>query len=155
MSNMGQREFRVVILGKGGVGKTEFLKRCGAQQTGNIYTLHLKTTAGDVVLKLCDGLFTNDIHGAVYMYDITNEQTFSNVLNLKNHLSRVTDPEMPALIVGNKLDLLWDRRVDVGEAALYNLPFVEVSAKNGVNLDFALITLVRLLINDAECAFVQ
>ena len=134
------------------MGKTEFLQACGAEKSGNIYVLTLSTTHGDVTLKLCDGLFTNDIHAAIYMYDITRSESFENVLTLKNHFSRMTSfHDVPALIIGNKLDLLWDRQVQVGDAALYNLPFVEISAKNQVNVRFALLCLTRILIHEPEC----
>lgn len=50
-----------------------------------------------------------------------------------------SSPDVKKILVGNKCDLVDERKVstDAGKklAAQYNMPFLEVSAKNGTNID--------------------
>lgn len=108
---------------------------------------------GLITFKLCDGLFTGKVDAALYMYDITDQQSFLKLLNFKSYLSQVASfCDMPSLILGNKMDLDWKREVQKGDPALYNMRFLEVSAKTGTNVEMAFEALAKTLLGET-CQF--
>ena len=88
--------------------------------------------------------------GGIFMYDISNK---SSLLNLNEWIllfqNKVVDHkrQIPILIVGGKLDLDADRKVNLEDA--YNLSesydilgYIECSAKTGENVEKVFLTLI-------------
>ena len=78
------------------------------------------------------------------MFDLTNKDSFENMLNWKQvFLSKSTPKEaetFPFMVLGNKSDLIDDRRVSDFETKKFchqngNMLYFETSAKDGSNVE--------------------
>ena len=85
---------------------------------------------------------TGHFHGAaglIFVYDITNEESFLNVQDWARFVKDLVDPNIPRILVGNKCDIDHQREVSTmqGEtiAKQNNSLFMEVSAKSGEGID--------------------
>jgi GTPase KRas protein len=82
------------------------------------------------------------------MYNITNRDSFEEVHVFRQQILRVKDKEyFPMLLVGSKCDLEYERAVRKEEgrdlAKAFGCPFLEVSAKNRINVDEVFAGMVR------------
>lgn len=59
--------------------------------------------------------------GAILVYDITDQDSFQKVKNWVRELKTMLGTEIILTIVGNKIDLERDRRVEHGDALSYVL----------------------------------
>jgi GTPase SAR1 family protein len=93
-----------------------------------------------------------DTDGALVIYSVTSRQSFLNVKNYIDQVSKASKetgrPPWVRFLVGNKIDCeICDREVTTRQgkelAASLKLGFVEVSAKTGKNVDEAFRGLVR------------
>ena len=104
--------------------------------------------------------FYGDTHGVVIVYDIVQEETWSDVdfwvRELQYYLTRELEDGMPVLFVGNKKDLV-DRNDEEQKTVNFRqvqevanaygfLPPIEVSAKTGHSVDKAFTRLVKQLL---------
>uniref|UniRef100_A0A8W4FJM7 RAP1A, member of RAS onco family n=1 Tax=Sus scrofa TaxID=9823 RepID=A0A8W4FJM7_PIG len=112
------REYKLVVLGSGGVGKS---------------ALEQFTAMRDLYMK--------NGQGFALVYSITAQSTFNDLQDLREQILRVKDTEdVPMILVGNKCDLE-DERV-VGKEQGQNLArqwcncaFLESSAKSKINVN--------------------
>ena len=88
--------------------------------------------------------------GVVLVYDVTREETFSNVAGW------IKDMEYDGVrfvLVGNKCDCTDEKVVDYRRARDFaderEIPLFEVSAKDGTNVELAFITLAATIHKDA------
>lgn len=75
--------------------------------------------------------------GAILVYDITKKETFKNIVTWMGDLKQYADPDITAIMMGNKSDLNEERQVTTDEAAEFakkeGLYFMEVSALTNEN----------------------
>ncbi|MCO5551705.1 hypothetical protein L7F22_005209 [Adiantum nelumboides] len=98
--------------------------------------------------------------GALLVYDITKEQSFEHVPRWLDELKLHADPNIVAMLVGNKCDLSNLRVVSTEEANAYaekeGLFFLETSALDATNVDTAfvivLIEIYKIMSNKAMAA---
>ena len=64
-------------------------------------------------------IYYRDSHGAVLVYDITDEDSFEKVKNWVKELKKMLGDNIAITIVGNKIDLEKDRVVEVDVAEQY------------------------------------
>lgn len=95
-----------------------------------------------------------DVHirnaqGFLLVYDITQRQSYSEIRTINNLIERSKENELfiPRVLVGNKVDIASDRTVGYIEGqnlavTMGNIPYYEISAKTGINIDNAFKTLV-------------
>jgi len=80
-------------------------------------------------------------HACMVVYDVTNQESFAHVKNWIDEIKQTFSPEMPIILVGNKCDLLSEREVSVEDAKEFaeqmNLNFLEISAKDAINIEEA------------------
>lgn len=161
------REYKVVVLGSGGVGKSaltvqfvsntfmekydptiEDFYRKEIEVDGRPCVLEILDTAGTEQFASMRDLYIKNGQGFVVVYSITNHQTFQDVKNMKEQIVRVKGTDrVPILLVGNKLDIAHQREVTSGEglalAQLWSSPFMEASAKSKVNVNEVFAEIVR------------
>lgn len=161
------REFKVVVLGSGGVGKSaltvqfvsgtfmekydptiEDFYRKEIEVDGAPCVLEILDTAGTEQFASMRDLYIKNGQGFVVVYSITSHQTFHDVKNMKEQIVRVKGTEkVPILLVGNKLDLEHQREVStvegMGLAQQWSVPFIEASAKNKCNVNEVFAEVVR------------
>jgi len=160
-------DYKVVVLGTGGVGKSaltvQFVQgifvekydptiedsyRKQVEVDGEQYMLEILDTAGTEQFTAMRDLYMKNGQGFVLVYSIVAQSTFNDLSDLRDQILRVKDCEsVPLVLVGNKCDLK-DQRVisyEQGEnlAKRMNCSFQEVSAKAKINVDQVFIDLVR------------
>ena len=116
-------EFKLVLIGDGGVGKTTFVKRhlTGEYEKRYIATvgvevhpLKFSTTRGNVVFNVWDTAGQEKLSGlrdgyyiggqcGIIMFDVTSRITYKNVPKWHRDLIRVCE-NVPIVLVGNKVD---------------------------------------------------
>jgi Ras-related protein Rap-1A/Ras-related protein Rap-1B len=161
------REYKLVVLGSGGVGKSaltvQFVQgifvekydptiedsyRKQVEIDGTQCMLEILDTAGTEQFTAMRDLYMKNGQGFVLVYSIIAQSTFNDLPDLREQILRVKDKdEVPMVLVGNKCDLQ-DQRVittEQGEdlARKFGCAFLEASAKTRVNVDQIFHDLIR------------
>jgi small GTP-binding protein len=172
---MPLKEYKIVVLGLGGVGKSaltvRFVQGIFIEQydptiedsyrkqievDGQQCMLEILDTAGTEQFTAMRDLYMKNGQGFVLVYSITAQSTFSDIEELKTQIARVKDSDdVPMVLVGNKCDLEAHRVVptSAGEALARkfgNCFFLEASAKERINVDRAFLELIRLVSHKGE-----
>lgn len=161
------REFKVVLLGSGGVGKSaltlqfvsghfmekydptiEDFYRKEIEVDNTPYELAITDPGGTEQFASMRDLYIKNGQGFVVVYSLTNHQTFMDIKSMRDQIVRVKGTEkVPILLVGNKVDLESQREVPqlegMGLAQVWGCPFVEASAKNRMNVNEVFAETVR------------
>jgi len=161
------REYKLVVLGSGGVGKSaltvQFVQgifvekydptiedsyRKQVEIDGTQCMLEILDTAGTEQFTAMRDLYMKNGQGFVLVYSIIAQSTFNDLPDLREQILRVKDKdEVPLVLVGNKCDLN-DQRVittDQGQdlAKKFNCTFMEASAKTRTNVEAIFHDLIR------------
>jgi len=127
---MPLREFKIVVLGSGGVGKSaltvQFVQgifvekydptiedsyRKQVEVDGQQCMLEILDTAGTEQFTAMRDLYMKNGQGFVLVYSIIAQSTFNDLPDLREQILRVKDcDDVPMVLVGNKCDLS-DQRV--------------------------------------------
>ncbi|BFZ00387.1 hypothetical protein BsWGS_03426 [Bradybaena similaris] len=161
------KEFKVVVLGSGGVGKSaltvkfvsgKFMEKYDPT-IEDFYRKEIEVDSAPSVLEILDtagteqfasmrDLYIKNGQGFVIVYSITSIQTFQDIKTMKDQIQRVKGVvRIPMILVGNKSDLESQREVASSEGAslaqLWGCPFLETSAKSTNNVNEVFIEIVR------------
>jgi Ras-related protein Rap-1A len=162
------REYKIVVLGSGGVGKSaitvQFVQgifvekydptiedsyRKQVEVDGQQCMLEILDTAGTEQFTAMRDLYMKNGQGFVLVYSITAQSTFNDLSDMRDQILRVKDTDsVPMVLAGNKCDLEEERVVskDQGEklaVTFGNCAFLEVSAKMKINVSDIFFDLVR------------
>jgi len=167
---MADTEYKLVIIGGGGVGKSaltiQFIQnhfiiaydptiedsyRKQVLIDDETAVLDILDTAGQEEFSAMRDQYMRTGKGFLLVYDITSRRTFEEVVTLREQIYRVSDKDfsakIPIVLCGNKCDLDNDRQVTTAEgielARSFNIPFREASAKSRINVDEVWFDLVR------------
>ena len=169
-------EFKLVLVGDGGVGKTTFVKR---HQTGefekkyvatqgvDVSSIIFYTNHGPIKLNLWDtagqeklgGLregYYIGAHCAIIMFDVTSRVTYKNVPKWYKDLTRICE-NIPIVLVGNKVDQK-DRRVRARQITFHrkrSLQYYDISAKSNYQYEKPFLWLLRTLVGDPNLYLVE
>lgn len=163
------REYKLVVLGSGGVGKSaltvQFVQgifvekydptiedsyRKQVEVDGQQCMLEILDTAGTEQFTAMRDLYMKNGQGFLLVYSITAQSTFNDLQDLREQILRVKDTdEVPMILVGNKCDLEDERVVgkDQGQglAHQWGSAFLETSAKAKINVNEIFNDLVRMI----------
>jgi len=161
------REYKIVVLGSGGVGKSaltvQFVQgifvekydptiedsyRKQVEVDGQQCMLEILDTAGTEQFTAMRDLYMKNGQGFVLVYSITAQSTFNDLQDLREQILRVKDTDnVPMVLVGNKCDLEDERVVgkDQGSnlAHTFGCTFLETSAKAKINVNDIFYDLVQ------------
>lgn len=171
MSKDDKQKISILLLGNSFVGKTSITKNFASGKfsynmmntVGVDYTFktlkinnknyHLKIwdTAGQERFQHVSRQFVRKAEGIIFVYDITNYQTFTDIIDCykvcqdENNLDNIA-----SILVGNKSDLEDDREVpyETAKTAADSLGFeyMEMSALNGENVEEGFTLLVKQIL---------
>lgn len=134
-----KNHFKIVLLGEGCVGKTSLVLRYCQDKFNDKHLTTLQAsflnrklnvdnrrinisiwdTAGQERFHALGPIYYRDSHGAILVYDITDEDSFQKVKNWVKELRKMLGDEICLCIAGNKIDLEKDRHVETSEAEEY------------------------------------
>jgi GTP-binding nuclear protein Ran len=173
---MAVPEFKLILVGDGGVGKTTFVKRhlTGEFEKKYVATLGVEvhpigfnTSVGRIKFNCWDTAGQEKFGGlrdgyyiqgqcAIIMFDVTARITYKNVPNWHRDLVRVCD-NIPIVLVGNKVDIK-DRKVKAKMITFHrkkNLQYYDISAKSNYNFEKPFLWLARKIVGDPQLMFVE
>lgn len=169
-------QFKLVLVGDGGTGKTTFVKR---HLTGEfekkyvatlgveIHPLKFYTNFGIILFNCWDTAGQEKFGGlrdgyyiqgqcAIIMFDVTSRITYKNVPAWHKDLVRVCE-NIPIVLCGNKVDVK-ERKVKAKMITFHrkkNLQYYDISAKSNYNFEKPFLWLTRKLCGEAELEFVE
>mmetsp|Transcript_28911 Transcript_28911/g.32119 ORF Transcript_28911/g.32119 Transcript_28911/m.32119 type:complete len:210 (+) Transcript_28911:91-720(+) len=153
--------FKLLLIGDSGVGKSSLLLRFAdntftesfistigvdfkirtIEIDGTTVKLQIWDTAGQERFRTITSSYYRGAHGIIVVYDITNHETFHNVQKWLQEIDRYACENVHKLLVGNKCDLVNERKVAYDSAKEFadqlSLIFLETSAKNSTNVEEA------------------
>lgn len=158
---MREREYHIVVLGSGGVGKScltaQFVQnvwidsydptiedsyRKQIEVDGRIVILEILDTAGTEQFTAMRELYMKTGRGFVFVFSITNASTLHELTDLYQTLCQMKPegPRVPLVLVGNKSDMVEKRQVSRARAHAMAMswgdkPYYETSARRRVNVD--------------------
>jgi len=161
------REYKLVVVGGGGVGKScltiqliqshfvdeydptiedSYRKQCVIDD--EVALLDVLDTAGQEEYSAMREQYMRTGEGFLLVYSITSRTSFIEIATFQQQILRVKDKDyFPVIVVGNKCDLDIDRAVSQQEgrdlASHFSCRFIETSAKAKINVDEAFYNLVR------------
>ena len=170
------KNFKLVLCGDGGTGKTTFVKRhltgefekkyiatLGAEvhpivfctSRGNIRFEVWDTAGQERLAALRDGYYIG-AHCGIIMFDVCNRITYKNVINWYKQLTRVCEG-IPIVLVGNKVDVP-DRKVKARQILFprkHGIQYYDISAKSNYQFEKPFLWLLRKLLEDPNLTLVE
>ncbi|KAF2861714.1 ras protein [Piedraia hortae CBS 480.64] len=161
------REYKLVVVGGGGVGKScitiqlvqshfvdeydptiedSYRKQCVIDD--EVALLDVLDTAGQEEYSAMREQYMRTGEGFLLVYSITSRQSFEEIVTFQQQILRVKDRDyFPIIVVGNKCDLESERQVSTEEgkqlARQFGCKFIETSAKSRSNVENAFYDIVR------------
>jgi len=157
--NIDKIEFKIILLGSISVGKTsifnkfikgEFNKQYKSTITAEckskilkidkklLAKLNIWDTCGSEAYRAVTKQYYRGANGAIIVFDLTQENTFNDLKKWIKDIKNYGEKNIQIIIVGNKLDLLKQRKVTQSQAINFcnenNYKYIEASAKDGTNL---------------------
>ncbi|XP_076232747.1 ras-related protein Rab-37 isoform X1 [Calliopsis andreniformis] len=159
---------KTILLGDSGVGKTSLLVQfdTGKFQPGNFAAtvgigftnkvvmvddtsikLQIWDTAGQERFRSVTHAYYRDAHALLLLYDVTNKTSYDNIRAWLSEIREHANEDVVIMLLGNKSDCGTERvvRREDGErlAQEYKVPFMETSAKTGLNVELAFLAVAR------------
>lgn len=128
---------------------------------GKTVKLQIWDTAGQERFRTITSSYYRGAHGIIVVYDVTDAESFENVKSWMAEIDRYASDGVSKLLVGNKSDIAGKRAVEYATAKVpwlhkyinmqilqeyadsLNIPFLETSAKNAVNVEQAFVTMAK------------
>eukprot|EP01120_Amphizonella_sp_Union-15-10_P011241 TRINITY_DN4717_c0_g1_i2.p1 TRINITY_DN4717_c0_g1~~TRINITY_DN4717_c0_g1_i2.p1 ORF type:complete len:188 (-),score=23.71 TRINITY_DN4717_c0_g1_i2:99-662(-) len=161
--------YKLLLIGDSAVGKTCLLSRFAEKVYTEVFNptigvdfkvrsltldgtelkLQIWDTAGTERFRSVTTSYYRGAHGIILVYDITNQESFSNIQKWLQEIERFGGDSVLKLLVGNKVDLVDQRTVayETGKALAdeMNLDFLETSVKACTNVEEAFVRLARAI----------
>ncbi|PVF98867.1 ras-domain-containing protein [Serendipita vermifera] len=161
-------QWRVTVLGDGGVGKTalavQFTLNCFIETYDptiedayrkqmvvdqKLCFIEVIDTAGQEEYSTLRDQWVREGQGFVLVYSIASRATFERLEIFRQNMVRVKRTQPVFVLVGNKCDKTYEREVSREEGAAlarqFGCEFLETSAKTAANVERLFSDLVRLL----------
>lgn len=159
--------FKILIIGDTHVGKSNLLIRFAENQFHDSFQptigvdfkiksviyegvpikLQLWDTAGQERFRNITNSYYKGAHGILIVYDITSHNSFQNVDLWLEEAEKHGAGSLAKILIGNKSDLEENRQVEKEEANRKaqdnNLAFMETSAKDGINVENAFLSMIK------------
>jgi len=163
-------EYRIVVVGAGGVGKSaltvrfiqgNFVEKYDptiedsyrklVEVDGAACMLDIMDTAGQEEYGALRDQYMKTGQGFLLVYTITTLTSFDAASKLRTQILRIKEDhqDIPIMLVGNKVDLEEERMVSTEQgkqlAVRFGCGFLEASAKTNINVNEVFFELVRLI----------
>ncbi|XP_059854232.1 ras-related protein Rab-37 isoform X3 [Delphinus delphis] len=148
--------YKTILVGDSGVGKTsllvqfdqgKFIPGSFSATLGIGFTIW--DTAGQERFRSVTHAYYRDAQALLLLYDITNKSSFDNIRAWLTEIHEYAQRDVVIMLLGNKADVSSERmiRSEDGEmlAREYGVPFMETSAKTGMNVELAFLAIAKEL----------
>ena len=119
-----------------------------------IAKIQIWDTAGQERYRSITTAYYRGAAAIIICCDSTNKESFYNINNWIDEISKYTDKDVDKLVLMNKCDLVEDRQIDKNEISKFEkengIKIMEVSAKTGNGIDKAFEYIIEKLINKNE-----
>mmetsp|Transcript_52840 Transcript_52840/g.67754 ORF Transcript_52840/g.67754 Transcript_52840/m.67754 type:complete len:185 (-) Transcript_52840:251-805(-) len=170
---MSSAPYKIVLMGAGGVGKSALVIRLTTEQfvsshdptiedqyhfptvvDGEDASLDILDTAGQEEYSVMHDQWIREGHAFMILFSVDEESTFDNAFAMRKKIERAKDLDtFPMVLVGNKCDKP-NREISTEQgaqkAAEMGCPYIETSAKSGINVKDAFDLLVREVRKECE-----
>lgn len=170
MPSRNGREFHIVVLGAGGVGKScltaqfvhnEWIEsydptiedsyRTTVSVDGRQVVLEILDTAGTEQFVSMRDMYMKTGQGFVLVFSITSGSSLDELRTLREEIIRIKDDEnIPMVIVGNKADLEDQRTIPrtrvFSLSQQWGAPYYESSARTRTNVDEVFVDICRQML---------
>ena len=164
-----EKQYKLLLIGEQAVGKSSLMNR----YVDNVFEMNIMGTAGlDLKKKIVEikgekiKIFIFDTagqerfrsiaknqykkaDGIIVIYDVTDRKSFESVNRWLDSIKTEIEGGTESLLIGNKIDLSSERVVSQKEgediAKSKNIPFIETSAKESLNVKDAFLKVINSL----------
>ena len=164
-------QFKLVLIGDTGVGKSCLLLRFADDTFGDAYLatvgvdfrfrtvrvgkmtvkLQIWDTAGQERFRTITSAYYRGADGIVMVYDVTNIESFNHVNEWLIEVSRYAAEGTSRLLVGNKCDKAAERVISTEKGKAFadslGISFIETSAKEATNVEQAFMAMTEELVS--------
>lgn len=166
--------FKILLVGDSGVKKTQILHRFSEdhsqfvttigidfkikqiQLEGKTIKLQIWDTAGQERFRTITTAYYRGAHGIMLVYDITDEKSFQSVEKWLQNIKELAAEGIQLILVGNKCEKEHKRQVSSERGKMLadknGMKFLEISGKNGTNVEEAFFSLARSIKAQIEMA---
>ena len=152
---------KIILIGDTYVGKTSFLNQFFSEgfnpnltstigiterskillYENKIYKIKIWDTAGQERFESLPKQYYERIEGVFLFYDITNEQSFDNIIKWLKDILEGGHKDLIVYLLGNKVDLFEERKISYENGLSFakskNIKFMEISCKLDLNISDA------------------
>ena len=170
-SNINKTSYsiKIILLGDVSVGKTAIINRYIDGKFDDNYscTINVQSrkkkisfnqdisiemsiwdTCGEEKFRAITRQYYRESNGILLVFDINRNKTFLNLTKWMKEIKEVAPKDVLIALIGNKVDL--KREVNKNDVENFaeenNLIYYEISAKDGINVDFAFEKLAKVII---------
>lgn len=170
------KEYKVVLVGDGGTGKTTFVKRhltgefekkYNATIGVEVHPMDFCTSRGKIRFMVWDTAGQEKLSGlrdgyyigadcAIIMFDVCSRITYKNVPKWHKDITRVCD-NIPIVLVGNKVDIA-DRKVKAKQILFprkHGIQYYDISAKSNYQFEKPFLWFLKKLTGDPNLTLVE
>ena len=170
-SNINKESYsiKIILLGDVSVGKTAIINRYIDGKFDDNYSCTISVqsrkkeisfnqdisiemsiwdTCGEEKYRALTRQYYRESNGILLVFDLNRNKTFLNLTKWMKEIKEVAPKDVLIALVGNKVDL--KREVNKNDVENFaeenNLIYYEISAKDGINVDFAFEKLAKVII---------
>uniref|UniRef100_A0A8C3EB61 RAB37, member RAS onco family n=1 Tax=Corvus moneduloides TaxID=1196302 RepID=A0A8C3EB61_CORMO len=111
--------------------------------------LQIWDTAGQERFRSVTHAYYRDAQALLLLYDITSKMSFDNIRAWLTEIHEYAQKDVVIMLLGNKADVSSERAVRTEDGASlareYGVPFMETSAKTGMNVELAFLAIAKEL----------
>ena len=168
MTRRGESDFKVVMLGESGVGKTSLVEqlysgvfsgdvastigaayfKSSIQVDDDLVTLAVWDTAGQEKFQSLTPLYLRKARGLVFVVDAAAENQIQGVTSVYDAVKEQIKPEMASVLCINKIDLTGSD-IDISQYEIWarerGMGIARASAKTGAGVMELFVTVARLI----------
>ena len=166
--------FKVLLLGDSDVGKSSLILRYTDETfnsklvnsigvdfkmkkreiDGKIIKVQIWDTAGHERFRSITYSYYRGANSIIIVFDLSDKKSFISITEWLKQIEKHAKENVFKFLVGNKSDLIDERKVTYEEAKQYadehDLPYIETSAKEGININELFDTSIKTFLTNTK-----
>ena len=166
--------FKVLLLGDSDVGKSSLILRYTEETfnsklvnsigvdfkmkkkeiDGKIIKVQIWDTAGHERFRSITYSYYRGANAIIIVFDLSDKKSFISITEWLKQIEKHAKENVFKFLVGNKSDLIGERKVTYEEAKQYadehDLPYIETSAKEGININELFDTSIKTFLTNTK-----